>query len=181
MGVGRGRGRGTARRGLTSALMGYDLLFKVGAGIVMLLVAFGVGFVKGYDHGSKKLQDLLIAQAAAATRMVAKQGEEAAKTEAIVRPAVVKVRTVTETIVKEIPIYVQEPAVHCVVPNGFVVLHDAAAIGSPPSPPSESDRIDSGYGLTQVLEANAHNLGALRECRVKLGETIKFYNQLRKQ
>jgi hypothetical protein len=63
-----------------------------------------------------------------------------AKREAVAAPIVakheaaqVRIRTVTKTIIKEVPVYVQADA--CPMPAGFRVLHDAAANGEVPDPP----------------------------------------------
>lgn len=51
-----------------------------------------------------------------------------------------KIRTVYKIITKEVPVYVDKVAdAACVVPDGFVLIHDAAASGEIPQPPSSTD------------------------------------------
>ena len=66
------------------------------------------------------------------------QAENANVARAVITPPIVKkeaaaqvrIRTVTQTIIKEVPVYVK--ATDCPMPGGFRVLHDAAADGQLP-------------------------------------------------
>ena len=69
------------------------------------------------------------------------------------------IRLKGETIVKEVPRYVPIQAdAACVVPRGFVRLHDAAAAGAVPDPdPGDADAAPSGVALSAVASTVAGN------------------------
>ncbi|WP_057395573.1 hypothetical protein, partial [Ralstonia solanacearum] len=69
------------------------------------------------------------------------------------------IRLKGDTIIKEIPRYVPIQAdAACVVPRGFVRLHDAAAAGSVPDPGTgDADAAPSGVALSSVAAAVADN------------------------
>lgn len=68
--------------------------------------------------------------------------------------------TRTRTIVQKVKEYVPASAdAQCVVPVGFVRLHDAAAAGTVPTPASGSDQAASGYGLSDVSRTVIQNYG----------------------
>jgi hypothetical protein len=91
--------------------------------------------------------------------------EVAAKTQA----AEERVRTVTRTIVREVPRYVtREADAHCIVPRGFVRLHDAAAQSVVPVPAGEPDDAPSGVELSAVAGTVADNYGACHETAERL-------------
>lgn len=62
--------------------------------------------------------------------------------EAAHQKALAKIVTVTQTIIKEVPIYVK--ATDCAMPGGFRVLHDAAAHGTVPDPGAVADAANAG-------------------------------------
>jgi hypothetical protein len=89
-----------------------------------------------------------------------------------VEAAKVEVRTVTQTLTREVVRYVPAAAdAQCVVPVGFVHLHDAAATGVLPdaaggaSQPSDAP---SGLALSAVGHTVAENYGSCREDREAL-------------
>ena len=69
------------------------------------------------------------------------------------------IREKGETIIKEVPRYVPIQAdAACVVPRGFVRLHDAAAAGAvPDSDPGDADAAASGVALSAVAGTVAGN------------------------
>jgi hypothetical protein len=155
------------------------LLYKV-LGVILLAIASSVvAYFKGYEHGRQKLDDYILAEMLATSKVVQKQTKTVADGAKRVERATVEIRYVTQEIVKEVPIYVPTTPRDCTVPNGYVVLHDAAATGVSPRPPSESDREDSGYSIAQLAETSTKNLGLLNECRVKFEETKRIYNELK--
>lgn len=87
-------------------------------------------------------------------------------TEYVDRVQTVRVRG--ETIIKEVPIYVtQEADARCVVPNGFVWLHNAAAtnataVANPAQPPHAGA---SGVALSEVAATVAYNYQQFHELR----------------
>ena len=89
-----------------------------------------------------------------------------------VEAARVEVRTVTQTLIREVPRYVTVAAdTQCVVPVGFVRLHDAAAAGvlpQPADPAGEPADTPSGVALSAVGSTVAENYGSCREDREAL-------------
>ncbi len=69
------------------------------------------------------------------------------------------IRLKGDTIIKEIPRYVPVQAdASCVVPRGYVRLHDAAAAGTVPDPGTgDADAAPSGVALATVAAAVADN------------------------
>lgn len=69
------------------------------------------------------------------------------------------VREAGATITREIPIYVTEKAdATCVIPAGFVRLHDAAASGNPAgSPTADPDAPAAGVTLSDIAGTVADN------------------------
>ena len=68
------------------------------------------------------------------------------------------VRETGATIVKEVPVYVSPEAdAACVLPRGFVRLHDAAAAGRSPEPAGSSDAAPAGIALSTVAGTVADN------------------------
>ncbi|CAJ0709321.1 hypothetical protein LMG19089_04950 [Ralstonia edaphis] len=94
------------------------------------------------------------------------------------------IRLKGETIVKEVPRYVPIQAdAACVVPRGFVRLHDAAAAGAVPAPDTgDADAAASGVALSAVAgtvagnytdsHANSEQLKALQQALRDQGVTI---------
>ena len=155
------------------------LLYSILGAILLAIACSGVAYFKGYENGRQKLDDYVLAQSIATSKMVAKQTKTIADGAQRVERATVEIRYVTQEIVKEVPIYVPTTPRDCSVPNGYVVLHDAAAQSVNPRPPSESDGEDSGYSLAQLAETSTKNLGLLAECRAKFEETKRIYNEFR--
>lgn len=98
------------------------------------------------------------------TRIVYREREQADATsriETAAAEAQVQIRTVTRTLIQEVPVYVTPDAdARCVVPAGFVRVHDAAAAGRPvPDPAGLADDAPSGLELSAVAATVAENYG----------------------
>lgn len=83
-------------------------------------------------------------------------------TERVITRYVDRVQVITKqgaTITREVPVYVTPQAdAACVVPAGFVRLHDAAAAAEPvPSPAGAADARPSGVALSAVAGTVADN------------------------
>ncbi|PRG19633.1 hypothetical protein [Burkholderia multivorans] len=85
----------------------------------------------------------------------------------IVTQYVDRVRVVREkgdTIVKEVPVYVDREADRaCVVPLGFVRVHDAAAANVPVGDPGSTDAAAAGVALSAVAATVADNYTTCHE------------------
>jgi hypothetical protein len=107
------------------------------------------------------------AQIAEQNRQVAElQTENERKSVRVVTKYVDRVQEVeaqARTIVKEIPVYVtKDDDSRCVVPVGFVRIHDAAANGDAPSA-RDSNAAPSGVELSAVASTVADNYGICRQ------------------
>ncbi|PRF27766.1 hypothetical protein C6P98_02465 [Burkholderia multivorans] len=85
----------------------------------------------------------------------------------IVTQYVDRVRVVREkghTIIKEVPVYVDREADRaCVVPLGFVRVHDAAAANVPVGHPGSTDAAAAGVALSAVAATVAGNYTTCHE------------------
>ena len=85
------------------------------------------------------------------------QGATVTVTQYVERERVIRLKG--DTIIKEVPRYVPAQAdAACVVPRGFVRLHDAAAAGTVPDPDTgNADAAASGLALSAVASTVAGN------------------------
>lgn len=138
--------------------------------LVTLTAALGVQTWRIDRLKAAPLKATAQAQARVITR-IEKQGEitERAGEQAAARQA--EIRTITRTIVKEVPRYVPQAADdRCIVPAGFVRLHDAAAAGVPPvpDPAGQSNGAAPGVALSDVAAVVADNYGTALETSAQL-------------
>ncbi|UVS89116.1 hypothetical protein [Burkholderia glumae] len=74
------------------------------------------------------------------------------------------VREKGDTIIKEVPVYVDREADRaCVVPVGFVRVHDGAAANVPVGDPGSADAAPSGIALSAVAATVAGNYTTCHE------------------
>lgn len=133
-------------------------------GLGVLVGIFSFGWFSGADHVQKKW-DKEHSQMAAAVAAQAQYQAEATVVEVVKYVDRVKVvQGKTRTIIKEVPKYVTVQAdADCVVPAGFVRMHDYAAAGRVPEGPRDSDAAPAGIALSAVAETVAENYGACHE------------------
>lgn len=140
------------------------------------LVAAGLMFSAGWSVHSWKVGAAETKTVIRYVRVAAAQGavntQVAATTAAATERVVWRIRTIRE----RIPVYVTVQAdARCIVPRGFVRLHDLAAQGLDPGlpggPAADADA-DSGLALSAVADTVAGNYGTahLLEERVKAWE-----------
>jgi hypothetical protein len=81
------------------------------------------------------------------------------ETEAV--KAQVEIRWRTQTLIREVPVYVTSDAdTRCIVPVGFVRIHDAAASGNPlPEPSGLADDAPSGVAISAAAATIIANYG----------------------
>lgn len=133
---------------------------------------FGTGFVSSWHIRTVMARADLVEQATAtiaqdnkASTITEQVGEAAAKKE-------IEIRTITKTIVQKVPIYVTKKSdAQCVVPRGFVWLHDAAAAnlprlpGAPGKPYGAAAGVDdpTAVALSDIAATVAGNYGTYAE------------------
>lgn len=144
---------------LSLAPLPYRLLI-----LTMIAAAlFGYGWLEGAAHVQDRWDAANGKQALQVANVEKEQAEATVKvvTEYVDRVKVV--RQAGETIIKEVPIYVPAQAdAACLVPRGFVRLHDAAAEGIVPEPAGDSDATPAGVALSAVAGTVAENYTACR-------------------
>nr|WP_208600986.1 MULTISPECIES: hypothetical protein [Pseudomonas] len=130
--------------------------------LLMLTVAtalVAIGYRLGVDHEQGKAQALERSQ----LRQAFEQGQALGTVrDRVVTEYVDRVQVIEKqgkTIIERVPVYVSEKADRaCVVPAGFVRLHDAAAHALPaPEPAGAADEAPSGVGLSAVAVTTAGN------------------------
>lgn len=128
-------------------------------GLICAALIFCTGALFGSWYESRAAKDLEVKQ----VRQAFEQGKALGTVkEIVVTEYVERIVTVYKagaTITKEVPIYVSRAAdASCVVPNGFVRVHDASAANVPVSGgPRVTDDAGSGIALSTVAETVADN------------------------
>jgi hypothetical protein len=116
-------------------------------------------------EGRVKTVERIVYRERAADDITQRIGEESAARQ-------VQIRTATRTIIEKVPVHVTAEAdADCVVPVGFVRVHDAAATGDEArlsEPPGQPDDAASGIALSAVAETVTFNYGVARETRQQL-------------
>jgi hypothetical protein len=136
-------------------------------------------FVFGFSRGATSVRDdWNAANAVQAVKLAEAEARAANATAKVVTEYVDRVRVVREkakTIVKEVPVYVTPEAdAACVVPRGFVRVHDGAASNEVPGPAADSDADPSGVALSTVAEITAENYGTYHEVAEQLKALQKW-------
>lgn len=147
-------------------MMGF--LFKF---FVLPVLCLAAGFTAGWKVHDWRDASAEVTSVKRVVRVVQRQGT-VNQAVAVDQQAVQdRIRTVTKTIIEKVPIYVTAKAdAHCVVPTGFVRMHDAAALGLPPVPVGDGRSIDgpSGLELSTVADTVVANYGACNGFREQL-------------
>jgi hypothetical protein len=122
---------------LTSVIPGPSLLYRLAAYAALALALIGFGWFEGSKHWHGKLIEAQTAALKEGVRIQTVRGAVTTKVETKYVKVLVHDGVVTETIVKEVPVYV--PASTPDLPGGYRVLADAAAAGSVPDPARIAD------------------------------------------
>ncbi len=139
--------------------------------LVLAFVLAGGGFLAGWRAHDWRDGAAATKAAVRTVYVVQKQAAVAQKVAVQQQAAQDRVRVVTRTITKEIPAYVTlEADSGCVVPDGFRLLHDAAAAGVSPAaePPGKSADAPSGVALATVADTVSRNYGICHETAERL-------------
>lgn len=136
---------------------------------LLIVLAYGAGQIHGRGAVQAEWRSDIAAQSIIATRTVTKQGEVTVR---VVKEYVDRIKVVegvTTTIEKEVVRYVSPAAdAGCVVPVGFVRVHDAAASGAvPETAPGDYDSA-SGVALSAVASTVNANYGEFHKVAARL-------------
>jgi hypothetical protein len=140
----------------------YAMFARMAVVAIILVSAFGTGWVKGNQHGTKKLTDYQGAQAVESIKVVTRQGEVTEREVTKYVNVAGKTKVVTETIEKEVTKYVDSKplALACMLDNRWVRLHDAAALGTVPPAASADDATAGTVSAAQALPGITSNYAA---------------------
>lgn len=156
------------------AILGLFRLIPIGAwkwlaAITAALAAVWFVYHKGELHERGKWETVQAANALHAAQVGQKRAEV---TTTVLTRYIDRVRTVrvkSETITKEVPIYVTKTDdSRCVVNNGFVRLHNAAAANELPGSTSGANESPASVALSTVAETVAENYGTCHENAAQL-------------
>lgn len=138
--------------------------------VVLVLAALLAG---AYHKGWQAREAVVVAEALKASEKARKQERKAEiiteKVSAAHEAKAVQIRTVYRDIIREVPTYVTVQADDaCVLPAGFVRVHDAAAAGRVPGPSGQSDDAPSGVALSAASGVIVENYGTYAEVAQRL-------------
>lgn len=159
------------------------LPYRILAAAVVVLLIFGAGFRTAWvwqDNAYRAAQLTASERARQDERKAAEVAFRAGQESAAAQE---RIRTVTKTIVKEVPVYVSREAdSRCAVPVGALRVLDAAARGVPVAPPpaGQSDDTPSGVDLSAVVGAGAEDIGTCHAVRQQLIDLQAWIMEVRK-
>jgi hypothetical protein len=141
--------------------------------IVMPLACLALGFGAGWKVHDWRDASGALKAAKHEVSVVQRQGAVDTAVAVQQQAAQDRIRVVTQTLIQKVPVYVTAQAdSQCVVPAGFVRLHDAAAAGRDvsaiPQGPGESADTPSGVKLSTVAWVVAGNYGVCNSLRAEL-------------
>lgn len=132
--------------------------YRLAAIAALAVVLIGFGWIKGAGHVQDEWD---AANAKQATQVIIVKQRQAAETVRVITQYIDRIKVVRETaaaIVKKVPVYVSPEAdTACVLPVGFVRLHDAAAADSLPGPAGVTDAAPAGIALSTATSTIADN------------------------
>jgi len=147
------------------------MYLALGACILALTLIGGV-YLKGRSDGIRSLKTQIDAERTraleAALEFNAKEADLRDALSEAQNKKITRLRVVTKEIIKEVPVHVTPVAdAKCVVPTGFVLIHNAAVDGlsPPPAPADGTSDAPSGVALSEVAETVADNYGTCHELR----------------
>ncbi|WP_405124898.1 hypothetical protein [Ralstonia pseudosolanacearum] len=150
--------------------------------VLAAVAGLGVWLAHSYDAAIDRADTAERTAADLRTQLKGAQGSTVTVTQYVDRVQTIRLKG--DTIIKEIPRYVPVQAdASCVVPRGFVRLHDGAAAGAVPDPGAgDADAAPSGVALSAVAgtvtanytdsQANSEQLAHLQQLLRDQGVTI---------
>jgi hypothetical protein len=149
---------------MSALLAGVPLLYRLLALAALAVALVGYGWLKGAQHGERKLDAAEAKALKEGVRIVTLRGAVTTRIETKYLPQLARTEVITETIVKEVPVYV--PRTDPDLSGGFRVLHDAAAAGRVPDPAGIADA--APVPAQDVASTVAANYGQCRQDQLKL-------------
>lgn len=156
---------------------------RLAIALACLLAVLGYGELR-YHAGVRHEQAAQAARLKFGKKVVAKVAEEGAAISKDVRQRLdtktVEIRWRTQILKEEVPVYVPfEVDRSTVVPDGFVWMHDAAALGSAlPATPGGPVETPSGVALSEVATTVVENYGACHVVRAEVVAWREWYPRI---
>lgn len=151
----------------------YGIIFRP-ASALLFCVSFFVFGVLHEKENTKLMQDKYIAQI--------KELENKTKTIQVVTEYKDRIKVVKEkgdTIYEQVPIYInQESDSKCVLPNGFVSMHDAAAQNTISGTPGGVNEDPSGIKLSEATKTIVLNYQYYHELVTQLTSLQKWIREM---
>ncbi len=154
-------------------------------GVATVAFSFGVGCAGSLYYGPRiqkersALVHYKVQLAMAHAQLIEAQAKVAIKTEIQYRDRIKIVKEKSDTIIKEVPIYVtQADTDHFSVNVGFMRHYNAAFTDEPAGPASEFDRRPAGISIAEIAEASAYNASVCWQWREQVLGLRAFYRQL---
>ena len=150
--------------------------------VIVALLAIVVGFAwwatTSYNAAVQRADQAESTAATLRTQLDNAKAATVTVTQYVDRERIVRLKG--DTIIKEVPRYVPVQAdAACVVPRGFVRLHDAAAAGTvPDSNTGDADAAPAGVALSAVASTVAANY---TDCHVDAARLTSLQQTLRAQ
>ena len=127
-------------------------LYKAGGLLAVVLGVFFAGYTQGRHSVELSNQQAIVAQQQHVITQEHAQQSITARVDAAHAASAAATRTVYQTIEKEVIRYVSQASTPaCLLPAGWVRLHDAAALSAIPAAPSESDGAASAFTTDDAL------------------------------
>ena len=169
-------------------MFGLSTLKLIGLGAVLAAVLglYAVWTIRGSEltkaRAQLRLDDAQVASLTAAAEHATKVQVVSNTVDTKNTAAQVQIKTVTQTIIEKVPVYVTPEAdARCILPVGFVRLFNAAATGSSPdavpAPPGLADSAPSGVECSVVASTVADNFGKYRSVAAQLNAHIDWDEQ----
>jgi hypothetical protein len=155
-------------------------------GLAMVVGSFGAGVYFGHHYGWLQQEAAVSSASEAVIATTRQQSLATEQADEAFTSQQAKSQIVTQTIVKKVPVYVTKNAnTRCVIPVGFVRLHDAAAGGVPlipgsagqPDAAATNPDAASGNSLSDVASTVTNNYGTCHQIAQQLIDLQAWVSQ----
>jgi hypothetical protein len=152
---------------MISALIPGGVLVRVLVAALVIGAAYAAGQIHGRGAVHEDWREEQAKTALEATRIITRQGEVTVQVVTRWKERKAEIQTVTQTIEKEVIRYVPESH-DPVLPVGWRMLHDAAAVGSIPKAPDGVDVTARDVKASAAARAVVSNYGTCHENALQL-------------
>lgn len=155
--------------------------YRLLAVAALAIALIGFGWVQGAGHVQAQWDHMANKQTVGVAHLARRQAETTVRVVTHYVDRVKVVREKGDVIIKEVPVYVSPEAdAACVLPRGFVRLHDAAAAGVVPDPARDADATAAGITLSAVAGTVADNYTRCHENAEQLIALQEWVREMKK-